>query len=231
MRTVGIIGGFGPETTAAFQLKLVELCAAQKQLTRPPILMWNTPIPVKIEDDLILKGESLDKFLPFLISAAKLLEHAGADFLVLPCNTLHAFIDEIRNTVSIPVLSILDEMAVSLKEKTVESIGLIGTDMSRKQELHAKKLQNVGITPILPSNNEQRSINRAIHNILNQRDIESTKKDLTVIAESFLQKNVRHILLACTDLQIVFPNIHGLTVHDTMDILAHATVREMTRNV
>ncbi|OGG35174.1 hypothetical protein A2363_03815 [Candidatus Gottesmanbacteria bacterium RIFOXYB1_FULL_47_11] len=231
MKTVGIIGGFGPETTATFQLKLVELCAAQKQLSRPPILMWNTPIPIQIEDDLILKGEKIDKFLPFLISAARILEKAGSDFLVMPCNTLHVFIDEIRNTVSVPVLSILDEMAASLKTKNVESIGLIGTNMSRKQRLHAQKLQSVGIKTILPSDKEQQSINCAIHNILNQKNVENTKKELALIATSFLDKNIHHILLACTDLQILFPNIQEITIHDTMDILAHATVREMTRNV
>ncbi len=228
---MGIIGGFGPETTAAFQLKIVELCAAQKQRTRPAILMWNTPIPVQIENDLILKGESMNKFLPFLISAAKLLENAGADFLVMPCNTLHVFIHDIRRAVSIPVLSILDETALSLKTNDVTSIGLIGTDISRKQQLHAKKLRSFGIKTILPTNDEQQSINLAIHNILNQKDVEKTKKGLTVIAESFLRKNIQDILLACTDLQILFPNIQGITVHDTMDILAHATVREMTRNV
>lgn len=227
MKTVGIIGGFGPETTAAFQLEIVDLCAAQKQRTRPPILMWNTPIPIQIEDDLILKGESMDKFLPFLISGAKMLEKAGSDFLVFPCNTLHIFINEIRNAVSIPVLSIIDEMAMSLGKNGVDRIGLIGTSLTIKSNMHTDKLHTFGINTVLPSKNDQVRIDRAIHNILNQKNTMETKKDLERIANTFKKQGINHILLACTDLQLLFPNIPGLIIHDTMEVFAQATVREI----
>lgn len=230
MKTVGIIGGFGPETTAAFQLEIVDLCAAQKQQERPPILMWNTPIPLQIEDDLILKGESVDKFLPFLISGAKMLEKAGSNFLVFPCNTLHVFINEIRNAVSIPVLSIVDEMAMSLEKNGVNKIGLIGTNITTQSNMHTNKLRTFGIETVLLSKEDQVHIDRVIHNILNQKDMLKTKKDLERIANTFKIRGVHHILLACTDLQLLFPNIPGLIVHDTMKVLAQATVREIIGN-
>jgi aspartate racemase len=228
MKTVGIIGGFGPETTAAFQLEIVALCAAQKLRERPPILMWNTPIPLYIEDDLILKGESADKFLPFLISGAKILEKAGSDFLVFPCNTLHIFIDEIRNAVSIPVLSIIDEMATSLEKNGVDKIGLIGTNITIKSNMHTNKLRTFGIKTVQPSKVDQAHIDRIIHSILNQKDMVKSKKDIGRIANRFKIQGIHHILLACTDLQLLFPSIPGLSVHDTMDVLARAAVREIT---
>lgn len=230
MKTVGIIGGFGPETTAAFQLEIVDLCAAQKQLTRPPILMWNTPIPIHIEDDLVLRGESVDKFLPFLIAAAKKLERAGADFLVLPCNTLHIFIDEIRSAVSLPVFSIIDETAIFLQKNMINKVGLIGTNITIQSKIHAKKMHQLGITTVTPSIHNQKIIDRAIHNILNHQNSTGTKRDLENIALDFIQRNVHHVVLACTDLQLLFPDIPGLTVHDTMDVLARATVREIIGN-
>ncbi|MBU1472649.1 amino acid racemase [Patescibacteria group bacterium] len=227
MKTVGIIGGFGPESTAKFQLAIVDLCAAQKQRTRPPILMWNTPIPMKIEEDLILKGKSADKFLPFLLSAAKRLETAGSDFLVLPCNTLHVFINEIRSAVSIPVLNIVDETAISLKENRVDKIGLIGTKLTIKSNMHTNKLRSLGIDTILPSKKVQKRIDMIIHNILNQKNIVKTKKELENIATTFKARDIDHILLACTDLQLCFKNIPGITIHDTMKVLAQAAVREI----
>lgn len=227
MKTVGIIGGFGPETTAAFQLEIVALCAAQKQQERPPILMWNTPIPLQIEDDLILKGESMDKFLPFLISGAKMLEKADSDFLVFPCNTLHIFINEIRNAVSIPVLNIVDEMAISLKKNNIDRIGLIGTKITIKSNMHTNKLRTLGVETVLPSKKDQIHIDRIIHNILNQKDTIKNKKDLERIANTFKIRGIHHIILACTDLQLLFPNIPDLIVHDTMKVLAQATVREI----
>jgi aspartate racemase len=227
MKTVGIIGGFGPETTAAFQLEIVDLCAAQNQRERPPILMWNTPIPLKIEDDLILKGESADKFLPFLISGAKMLEKAGSDFLVFPCNTLHIFINEIRNAVSIPVLSIVDEIAISLKKNGVDKIGLMGTKTTIQSNMHTNKLRTFGIDTVLPVKNDQVHIDKVIHNILNQKDMWQTKKALGKIVHNLKNRGVHHILLACTDLQLWFPKRTGLIIHDTMHVLAQATVREI----
>jgi aspartate racemase len=228
MKTVGIIGGFGPETTAAFQLEIVALCAAQKLKERPPILMWNTPIPLKIEDKLILKGGGADKFLPFLISGAKMLEKSGSDFLVFPCNTLHIFIHEIRKAVSIPVISIVDEMAISLKNNGIKKIGLIGTKITIESNMHTDKLRALGVKTVIPSKVDQVHIDRIIHNILNQKDIVKSKKDIGRIANRFKIQGIHHILLACTDLQLLFPSIPGLSVHDTMDVLARAAVREIT---
>jgi aspartate racemase len=227
MKTVGIIGGFGPETTAKFQLEIVDLCAAQKQQERPPILMWNTPIPLQIEEDLILKGKSADKYLPFLLSAAKRLENAGSDFLVLPCNTLHIFINEIRKSVSIPVLSIVDEMAMSLKMNNVHKVMLIASKITVESKIHTNKLRSFGIDTIVPSRNNQKRIDVIIHNILNQKNINDTKKELEAITKAFRNRGVHHILLGCTDLQLWFNEIPGIVIHDTMKVLIKATVRDM----
>ena len=126
MKTVGIIGGLGPETTAKFQLEIINFCSKNNKNQRPPILSWNVPIPIKVEEDLILKNKS-KKFLPFLKNAAKILEKGGADFLVMPCNTLHIFIEDIRNAVNIPVLSIIDEAILTIRKRKIKKIGILAT--------------------------------------------------------------------------------------------------------
>ncbi|TAL56934.1 MAG: aspartate racemase, partial [Nanoarchaeota archaeon] len=106
MKTVGIIGGLGPETTSEFYLEIIFGCFSKNREVRPPILIWNVPLLYQIERDLLMKSEGEERYIPYLQDAARKLEKAGADFLVMPCNSLHIFIDEIRNSVSIPVLSI-----------------------------------------------------------------------------------------------------------------------------
>ncbi|KKU48930.1 MAG: hypothetical protein UX67_C0007G0001, partial [Candidatus Woesebacteria bacterium GW2011_GWF2_46_8] len=83
MKTVGIIGGFGPETTAKFLMLLISLWQKKNQNTRPEILLWNAPVDNKIEQEFILTGKNARKLLPLLISGARKLEAGGADFLVL----------------------------------------------------------------------------------------------------------------------------------------------------
>src|SRR3989344_7926112 len=127
MKTVGVIGGVGPETTAEFYLELIFGCYQKNKINRPPILVWNIPLAYKIEEDLITKSEGEERYIPYLVEAAQLLEKGGADFLVMPCNSLHIFIEEIRESVKIPVLSIVEETTKFLKEKGIAKVGIIST--------------------------------------------------------------------------------------------------------
>ena|SRR3989344_697920 len=116
MKKVGIIGGLGPGTTSKFYLELVYLCQKFNKINRPGILIYSVPIPYDIEKSAIISGKNTKQCIPLLLTAAKKLEEAGADFLVMPCNSLHIFIEEIRNSVRIPVFSIISETVKFLYE-------------------------------------------------------------------------------------------------------------------
>jgi len=122
MKTVGIIGGLGPETTSEFYLEVVFGCYEQNKGARPPILIWNIPLNYEIEQNFLKNATGEEKYLPYLIAAAKKLEKGGADFIVMPCNSMHIFINEIRRAVKIPVLSIVEETAKFLKAKKIKRI-------------------------------------------------------------------------------------------------------------
>ena len=122
MKTIGIIGGLGPETTSEFYLRLIFKSYQKNKIQRPPILMWSIPMEYKIENDLIQSATGEERYIPYLIEAAKRLESGGADFLVVPCNSVHIFIEEIRKAVGIPVLSIVEETANFLKEQNIEKV-------------------------------------------------------------------------------------------------------------
>ena len=107
MKTVGIIGGLGPETTSEFYLELIFSCQKFNKVNRTPILIYIVPLPYDIEEDAIARSKGEERCVPFILDAAKSLERAGADFLVMPCNSLHTFIKEIRSAVKIPVFSIV----------------------------------------------------------------------------------------------------------------------------
>lgn len=227
MKTVGIIGGFGPETTAAFQLAIVELFRAQNCKTRPPILMLNTPIPIKIEDELVLHGKGLRNFLPFLIDATCKLEKSGVDFLVLPCNTLHLLADEMVQHIHIPMLNIVEETAKELQKNKIKQIGLLANQTSIQNKLHSRVFDKSGIQSVLPTTQQQTIINRIIHNLLLNRHVNTASQKLTEIILSLKKQGVNNVLLGCTDLQLILPTVKGVTIHDSMNILAQATVRKM----
>jgi len=223
MKTLGIIGGLGPKTTAKFYMRIVSLCANRNLEQRPNILISNVPISHKLEEKFINRSEGKKEFCELLITAAKTLEKGGADFLVLPCDTAHVFIEEIKLAVNIPVLSIINETVKVLKSRGVEKIGLLSTPATVKNKLFDKK-----IDLIKPSKSNQKKMGLIINSILNNRNIDENRIELLEIIKS-LSKKSDALLLACTDLQLLIPEkeINGVEIFDTMQILANATVREI----
>jgi aspartate racemase len=227
MKTVGILGGFGPETTAQFQLKIVELFRAKKIQVRPSILMFEASIPLEKEKNLIIKSRGINSFLPFLIDGVKHLQNGGADFIVLPCNTLHILLPKLQKNIDLPILDLIQETAKSLKEKEIDKVAILATKQTIKSNIHQKRLRLKGIIPIIPSKIDQEKINIMISRLLANKDRKKSKEELRSVIEKLKLNGVKNILLACTDLQQIFPKIEGVVVHDTLDILAKSTVKYM----
>ncbi|MBI5001816.1 amino acid racemase [Candidatus Woesearchaeota archaeon] len=225
MKTVGIIGGLGPETTAEFYLDVVFGSLQKDGNKRPPILIWNIPLIMQVERELLEKAIGEEKYLPFLIDAAQRLERGGADFLVLPCNTLHVFIEEIRAAVHIPVLSIVEETTRFLLEQNIHRVGILATTVSLQKKLYETSLSHAGIKQIPPNNFQQAKLGKIIHNLVSGRHSDADRKFLISVVQDFEEKKVFTVILACTDLQLLVPQHKSLQIFDTMKILVDATIR------
>lgn len=230
MKTVGIIGGLGPETSAKFYLELISLCLKNNKTRRPPILMWNIPLPLKIEEELLIKDTGEKRYLPFLIEAAKILEKAGADFLVMPCNTMHIFIKEIRDAVNIPMLSIVDETIPVIKKQKVLKVGVLATSTTIKKRLFQNRLKAIGVKEIVPNKKQQQKLDKIIHNLVIGRQVPQDIVEIERIIADIKNQDVRSIILACTDLQLITKERPDVEILDTMKILADATVNKINED-
>ena len=229
MKTAGIIGGLGPESTSKFYLQLVSACSKRGEQTHPPILMYSVPLPLQIEKECIIKGQSEEKCVPFLIQAAKILEQGGADFLVMPCNSLHVFIEEIRKAVKIPVLSIIEETVKFLKNQNIKEVGILATSITINRRLYKLKLNGHDIKEIVPDDQDQTRLGQIIYNLVIGSYTNKDKQALDEIAENLVKKGAESIILACTDLQLLAPQHTKVKIFDTMQILVDATVQEMIK--
>jgi len=227
MKTVGIIGGVGPKTTAEFYLELISIAQEKEKIIRPPILIYSVPLPYAIEKDSILNATGEERNIPYLVEAAKILEKGGADFVIMPCNTLHAFIADIRSGVKIPVLSIIEETVNFLKNKKVSRVGLISTASTRKNKLYENAFKDADIIYEVPTDFQQEQINKIIHRLVVGDTAEDDKSILKDVLSSFADRNISDVILACTDLQLLKPEHKTIRVYDTMKILAGATVEQM----
>jgi aspartate racemase len=224
MKTVGIIGGLGPETTSEFYLDIVFSCQRREKTARPAVIISSVPLPYQIEEDAIAQNVGIERIRPFLIKEAQRLENAGADFVVMPCNSLHVFIDEIRKSVSVPVLSIIEETVKFLKKNNFYKVGIVSTSATIKNKLYENAFDVNDIGYETPDDFQQAKLGKYILNLVTGQQNNSDREGLIQIINDFENKNVDCVVLACTDLQLLMPKHPSLKIFDTMKILADATV-------
>ena len=229
MKTVGIIGGLGPETTSEFYLDLVFSCAKKDKTARPAIMIASVPLPYQVEEDLILRSEGMERYIPFLTAEARRLEKAEVDFIVMPCNSLHVFIEQIRKSVSVPVLSIVEETVKFLKKEKMNKVGIISTSATIKNKLYEHAFAENGIEYVVPNELQQARMGKFILNLVVGQQKNRDREELISIINDFDNKDLDCVILACTDLQLLIPRHQNLKIFDTMKIFADATVEEIIK--
>lgn len=223
MKTVGVIGGFGPEATAKFYLELIEECRRWGLARQPRIFVWNAPVPEKLERDALLNGKNIEKFVPMLVSAAKGLEAAGANFVVLPCNTLHVIAGPIQASLTVPFVSIIDVSIKKLHEAGVQRVGLLGTSVTAQSGMFEAAGREIAF--IKPTNHIQRKLNMTVHQFVTTRDPKQLHHALEMATRSFQAKGIRDVLIACTDFHGLCPDMPGIMFHDTLTNLVGITTK------
>jgi len=169
-----------------------------------------------------------EKMISYLIDGAKILEKSGVDFGILPCNTLHKYIEEIRGAVNFPFLSILEEATLILKNKKIKKIGILATETTIQSKIYADALMKNGIDILYPAQKYQIVINNLIIELLNDEKSDFQKEKMETVCHALCVQGAEAILLACTDLQLAVSDIQNLIpIIDTTEILINSSVREI----
>lgn len=227
MKSVGIIGGVGPETSAEFYLEVIFACQKQNSVQRPLIVMSSVPLLFEIENDLLESNKGKERYIPFLVEEAKRLERSGVDFIVMPCNSLHVFIEEIRSAVRVPVLSIVEETAKYIKDNGFERIGLVSTSATIANSVYENIFRANGITFITPDGLQKAEMDKIIQRLIKGQHLNKDRERIMTVVEDMLKSDVDAIALACTDLQLLLPQSKKVPIFDTMKILADSTVAQI----
>jgi aspartate racemase len=227
MKSVGVIGGLGPETTSEFYLEVIFQCQKLNSEQRPLIVISSVPLLFEIERDLIATNTGKERYIPFLVSEAKRLEKTGVDFIVMPCNSLHVFIDEIRKAVNIPVLSIVEETINYLKKNDFNKVGLISTSATVANNVYETKFKERGISFISPDDLQRAKMDKIIQRLIDGQHLNQDRELVMAVVNELTTHNVDCVALACTDLQLLLPKSDDIPIFDTMKVLAESTVNKI----
>lgn len=139
----GILGGMGPQATLDFMAKVLRRTDAKADQDHLRLLIDHNP---KVPNRHVSIDGSGEDVTPYLLEMATNLERSGADFIVMVCNTAHAYQDAIADSLSIPFVSIIDEVVNELNENTADIpvIGVMATEGSLNAELYQNALCSSG---------------------------------------------------------------------------------------
>lgn len=227
-KTIGILGGMGPAATVDLMDKIIKMTDAECDQEHIPMLIYNdTRIPDRTEA-ILCGGENP---VPEMLAGAKRLEQAGADFLIVPCNTAHYFIPEMEQSISIPILNMPMETAGSLVKKGIHCAAVLATDGTCKTGLYDRVLDSYGIKTIYPESGQQELIMSLIYDYIKKGITDPEvlpREEIRKITEDLQDRGAEALVLACTELPVAFEIMDLYDEHctDPTQILAAAAISE-----
>jgi aspartate racemase len=162
-----------------------------------------------------------------LVSAAKSLEVAGADFLVLCTNTMHKIAPSIERAVSIPLLHIADSTALEVKHAGVQTVGLLGTRFTMEQEFYRERFQtDHGIRVLIPEEEDREFVHRVIYDELCLGLISDTSRvRYRKVIDRLVRNGAEGVIFGCTEISmLVSQSDSPVPVFDTTSIHAASAV-------
>lgn len=221
-KIVGIIGGMGPLATVDLMNKIIFNTPAKKDQDHIHIIVDNySQIPDRSK---AIFGRGTVP-TPFIIQSAQRLENAGADFLVIACNTAHFYFESIKKSVSIPILHMPLETARFLHENNMRSVGLLATDGTINTKLYQHSCQPYDIHVIAPDMQMQKRVMEGIYAI-KETDLEKGRLNLFTAANELIKRGAEAIIAGCTEIPLVLKSNQDICVIDPTEILAKKVVKK-----
>lgn len=223
-RTIGILGGMGPAATVELMSRIIRKTPAKDDGDHLRMIVDNNPkVPSRIK--AIIEGTGADP-LPELRRMAKGLETAGADFLVMPCNTAHHYHAELAPSVAIPFLSIVEVTAAYLLRRCPQArrIGFLASPAVRQTGVYDKVFRERGLILVYPEGEDAARLLRIIREVKEGLAGRDQTEAFHRVARD-LAPHVDVALVACTELSMLpLPDTEGFQVVDTLDLLADAAI-------
>ncbi len=227
-KTIGVLGGMGPWATLDFFEKILRLTPAKTDQEHLRVIIDNNPKIPDRSPAIVGTGEDPT---PALVAGARTLQQAGADVIVIPCNTAHYFYERVQNAVSIPVLHIMEEVAATAREEvpTARVLGILATAAAVSSGLYARACARRGIEVVNPDPSGQQVVNRAIYAVKGGQMGPEITAGLKKIAGGLVGRGAQALVLGCTELPFVLkPQDVRVPLLDSNQILARAAVRFAT---
>jgi aspartate racemase len=222
-RTVGIIGGLGPQATVDLFARIVALTPASHESEHLHILVDNQPAMPDRHAAIAGRGPSA---APNLIAVAQNLVRAGAELLVMPCHTAHHYAPDIRAAVDVPMIDMIDQTAAAIAAVPgIRNAGLLAAQGCIDAGLYQRALAKRGIAITLPDTEELHSFMRTVFAVKADGVGQREREAMRAIGRALAERGAEVIVAACSEVPLlVGRDDFDCPFLDATDVLARATV-------
>ncbi len=220
---LGILGGMGPLATVDFMQKMIALSQAATDQDHIPMLVHNVP-QIPDRSACILQGGE-DPF-PTLLQGLKRLENAGAQCVVIPCNTAHYWFEALKEQASVPMISIVDVVCNELARRGILNAGLMATNATVAAEIYKNRIHAMGGQCLVPDDLGQQQVMTAIYDIKAGR-LEQGAQGMEMLFDALISEGAEAVILGCTEIPIGLASVARQKPElcvDATELLARACV-------
>jgi len=229
MKTVGIIGGLGPESTVDYYQRIIAL---YRQRTADGHYPEFIVVSVDLRKGLdFMDANELSGMADYLLEAIGRLARAGADFAIISANTPHIVFDDVAPNSPIPLISIVEATCAAAKARKLKRLALVGTRYTMQANFYPKVLAREGIDLLMPEREDQDYIHeKYFSELVPGKFLPETRAGLLAIVDRMKAKSgIDGVILAGTELPLLLrdPDHNGIPFLDTTKIHCEAAVAEM----
>src|ERR1700681_4551277 len=229
MKTLGIIGGLGPESTIDYYQRIIALYRERTGDGSYPEFIINS---VNLKKGLdFLAANDLAGMADYLLEGIAKLARAGADFGLISANTPHIVFDDVAPKSPIPLISIVEATCAAARSREMRRIALFGTRFTMQGSFYPKVFSREGIELVTPDSADQDYMHdKYMNELIPGKFLPETRAGLLAIVDRLKNKiDINGVILAGTELPLILRDAthNGVPFLDTMKIHAEAAVTEM----
>jgi aspartate racemase len=229
MKTLGIIGGLGPESTIDYYGKIIALYRERTGDGSYPQFIINS-INMKKGLDF-MEANNLAGMAEYLLEEIGKLARAGATFGLISANTPHIVFDEVASKSPISLISIVEAACTAAKARKLKRLALFGTRYTMQATFYPKVFSREGIELLVPDLGDQTYIHdKYLNELVSGKFLPETRAGLLAVVDRMKAKhNIDGVILAGTELPLILRERehNGIPFLDTTEIHCEAAVAEM----
>ena len=229
MKTLGIIGGLGPESTVDYYQRIIALYRERTGDGHyPEFVIASVDLRKGLD---FLEANNLSGMANYLLESIDKLTRAGADFGIISANTPHIVFDELAPRSPIPLISIVEATRAAAKAQNLKRLALFGTRYTMQATFYPKVFARDRIELLLPASHDQDYIHdKYMNELVPGKFLPETRAGLQGIVDRMkTTKNIEGVILAGTELPLILrdPIHNGIPFLDTTKIHVEAAVAHM----